>query len=146
MQSNETGIQKCEDQSTLSISLLNNEKVFTNLKPETKQEKQQMFNMLSRCDGRLNDIENQILNVVGYYIQQIVRKDKETREPHNGIRTIIVTDEGKSYVTMSSYFGLQFMRLVKTFGDDIKDGIKIKIIKVSKAGSEGQILQFEIVD
>lgn len=146
MQSNETGIQKREDQSVLSMSLSNNERVFTNLKPETKQEKQRMFNMISRCDERLNDIENQILNVVGYYIQQIVRKDKETGEPRNGIRTIIVTNEGKSYVTMSSYFGLQFMRLVKTFGSDIKDGIKIKIIKVSKAGSEGQILQFEIVD
>lgn len=146
MQSNETGIQKREDQSVLSMSLSNNERVFTNLKPETKQEKQRIFNIISRCDGRLNDIENQILNVVGYYIQQIVRKDKETGEPRNGIRTIIVTNEGESYVTMSSYFGLQFMRLVKTFGDDIKDGIKIKIIKVSKAGSEGQILQFEIVD
>lgn len=146
MESNETGIQKRDDQSELSMSLLNNEKVFTNLNSETKQEKQQMFNMLSRCDGRINDIENQILNVVGYYVQQIIRKDKETRELRNGIRTIIVTDEGKSYVTMSSYFGLQFMRLVKTFGDDIKHGIKIKIIKVSKAGSEGQILQFEIVD
>lgn len=146
MQSNETGIQKREDQSVLSMSLSNNERVFTNLKPETKQEKQRMFNMISRCDGRLNDIENQILNVVGYYIQHIVRKDKETGEPRNGIRTIIVTNEGESYVTMSSYFGLQFMRLVKTFGGDIKDGIKIKIIKVSKAGSEGQILQFEIVD
>lgn len=146
MESNEIGIQKHDDKSALSMSLSNNEKVFTNLNPETKQEKQQMFNMLSRCDGRINDIENQILNVVGYYVQQIIRKDKETGESRNGIRTIIVTDEGKSYVTMSSYFGLQFMRLVKTFGDDIKDGIKIKIIKVSKAGSEGQILQFEIVD
>lgn len=146
MESNEIGIQKRDDKSALSMSLSNNEKVFTNLNPETKQEKQQMFNMLSRCDGRINDIENQILNVVGYYVQQIIRKDKETGESRNGIRTIIVTDEGKSYVTMSSYFGLQFMRLVKTFGDDIKDGIKIKIIKVSKAGSEGQILQFEIVD
>lgn len=146
MESNEIATQNRDDQNILTMSLTNNEKVFTNLKPENKREKQQMFNMISRCDGRLNDIENQILNVVGYYIQQIVRKDKETGEPRNGIRTIIVTNEGESYVTMSSYFGLQFMRLVKTFGGDIKDGIKIKIIKVSKAGSEGQILQFEIVD
>lgn len=146
MESNEIATQNRDDQNILTMSLTNNEKVFTNLKPENKREKQQMFNMLSRCDGRLNDNENQILNVVGYYIQHIVRKDKETGEPRNGIRTIIVTNEGKSYVTMSSYFGLQFMRLVKSFGKDINDGIKIKIIKLEKPGSEGKILQFEIVD
>lgn len=143
MNNNQVTVQD-KNEGAVSISV-NQEAVYTNIKPATKSEKMKLFNQLSRATGRLNDLENEILEVTGFYIQQFMRKDKDTGEPRKALRTTIFTKDGKAYITMSSYFATQFIRFAKTFGDDLADGIKIKIVKLSKEGMQGQILQFEVV-
>lgn len=132
-------------QQNVQKSLTENQKVKTNIITNTFEDKQRLFNITSRCDFRLNDVEGKILNIKEYYLSYFTRKDKNTGEPRNQIRTIIIDDTGKSYVTLSNYFALQFIRFIEAFGDEIKNGIKIKIVKITKEGKEGKILQFELV-
>lgn len=130
-----------------SAGLLSNSqnKVFTNIKPTTKEEQKKLFNLLSRCDGRVNDIVGQELVLKQYHFQEFGRKDRVTGEPRAAIRTIIVSDDGKSYVTLSTYFALQLKRLIDSMPDAVNDGIKIRIVKIHKDNAQGDILQFELV-
>lgn len=133
--------------SNQTTDLLNTEnaRIITNIKVETKEDQIKMFNLMSRCDARLNDVIGEVLFIKQYHFQQFVRKDKETGQPRTVVRTILVDENGKSYVTLSSYFALQFKRLVDTFGDAINDGVKIRVIKQQKQNAQGEILQFELI-
>lgn len=123
------------------------EEVYCSFKPKTSEEKLDFFNMLNHCTGRLNDMEGQVIRVKHVYLQKFNRRDKETGEERIGRRTIVITPDGKSYVTMSSYFALELGKLISVFGEPSKweKPVVMKIVKREQKGAQGNILQFELV-
>lgn len=115
-----------------------------------------IFNLQNECDEKLNDCVGESLRVKDALIRVIERDldepelDEETGEV---IRTkefkkicILIDDAGKSYVTASKMFTNRMIQLIEMFGiDKIKEGLEIKITKISVKNSSNKALSFEIL-
>ena len=126
------------------------QEIFTNI-----DDKKQIFNLDSNIDFRINDCKGETLRVKQVMIKRFIKdldepivsitgemKDKEIK-----IVTILIDDNGKSYVTGSKSFGLQFIRYIEMFGiDDLEnEGLEIKIIEKPVSNSNNKALAFEII-
>ena len=67
-------------------------------------------------------------------------KDKEYKRV-----TILIDDKGKSYVTASKMFNIQFLKLISVMGEIGEDGVIIKIKNVAVKNSSNKALGFELV-
>lgn len=102
------------------------------------------------CDFRLNDCKGQAIRVVDLLIKNFDKyKDedgKELEKPINKKVTILIDDQGKTYVTASKMFAIQMLRFVSRFGNDaITKGLDIKIIEKEIKGSKNKGLGFELI-
>lgn len=138
-----------------------------NYKPEiftTIDDPKILFNLENSVDFLINDLVGTVINVVDCMVKifdkplkEPKRKtiiDKETGEiietdemitSERNIITILIDNEGKSYLTKSKNFFFAWNKLTKFYDiDTIKKGINIKIKKV-KAKTGNSTLTFEIV-
>lgn len=102
------------------------------------------------CDFRLNDCKGQSIRVVNVLIKSFDRfKDedgKELDEPINKKVTILIDEDGKTYVTASKIFAIQMLRFINRFGNEaITKGLDIKIIEKEIKGSKNKGLGFELI-
>lgn len=122
-----------------------NQKVFTTIK-----DVKLIFNLDNNVDFKLNDCKGETIKVVDYLIK-VIEKDvtdengnvtKETKRI-----TLLIDDKGKSYVTASKYFNIQFIKAVSFMGEsDIKEnGLLIKIVDTPVKNSKNKALSFELV-
>lgn len=112
--------------------------IYTSIKDEKV-----IFNLLNtECDFKLNECENKIIKVKDTLIKVI-----ETPEDNGEITfkkiTILLDDEGKSYVTASKMFANQLLDLISS-NEDLKE-FTIKIIKRTVKNSPNKALGFELV-
>ena len=71
---------------------------------------------------------------------------KELEKPINKKVTILIDDQGKTYVTASKMFAIQMLRFVERFGiEAITSGLDIKIIEKEIKGSKNKGLGFELI-
>lgn len=120
---------------------------YSSFKPKTTEERKKLFNALEKCDVVINDIVGHNIKVKDIIINEYPRKDKETGEEiSNGHRTILLDDQGKSYVTASNYFFIGIAKLIGQFGEphEWEDPIEIKIMK-KPLKNGNQALGFELV-
>ena len=104
-----------------------------------------IFNLDNNCDYKLNECKGQLLRVVDVLIK-IIETPLETGETDYKKITILIDDQGKSYVTASKMFTNQLIRYVEMFGiDSIKNGLEIKIIERPVKNSSNKALGFELV-
>ena len=127
-----------------------NQKVLTSVS-DTKV----LFNLDSNVDYRLNDCIGETIKVTDYVIKVFEKEmkdpiiDEETGEiikdkEYKRI-TILIDDEGKSYVTASKMFNIQFLKLISVIGTIDKEGIIIRIKNLPVKNSSNKALGFELV-
>ena len=102
------------------------------------------------CDFRLNDCKGQSLRIKNVLIKNFDRfldeDGKELEKPINKKVTILIDDQGKTYVTASKIFAIQMLRFINRFGNEaIQNGLDIKIIEREIKGSKNKGLGFELV-
>lgn len=102
------------------------------------------------CDFRLNDCKGQSIRVKDVLIKNFDRyKDEDGNELENPINkkvTILIDDQGKTYVTASKMFAIQMIRFIQRFGNEsFQNGLDIKIIEREIKGSKNKGLGFELV-
>ena len=104
-----------------------------------------IFNLDNSCDYKLNECKGQLIRVVDVLIKIIETKIDEERIDYKKI-SILIDDQGKSYVTASKMFTNELIRYIQMFGiDSIKNGLEIKIIERSVKNSSNKALGFELV-
>ena len=145
---NELVISSINDISNITRSKT---KVFTTIKDGKK-----LFNLETNCDNKINDCEGETIRVKDVYIKLIETPLDEPvlneageveREFEYKKITILVDDEGKSYITASKMFANDFIKYINMVGLDdlIANGVDIKIIKKSVKNSSNKALSFELV-
>lgn len=107
------------------------------------------------CDFKINDCVGQSIRVVDVVIKEFERDLEEPVVDNNGevvqdkerkMVTILIDEQGQSYVTASKMFTLQMKRFIETFGvDTIKNGLEIKIVNKKVANSNNKSLGFELI-
>lgn len=132
-----------------SIGKTSEQKLYTTIKdPKT------IFNLESNCDYRLNDCIDEKIRVKDMLCKVIKTKLEEpeiletgeVKEYKFSMITILIDEEGKSYVTASKAFFFSFMKYCQMFPDAIKNGeTEIKIIKVTTKNSNNKSLGFELL-
>lgn len=111
--------------------------IYTSISDEKK-----IFNLLNtECDLKLNDCENKIINVKDVLIK-VIETPSENDEVIFKKITILIDNEGKSYVSASKMFANQLMDYLQ---NDINKEFTIKIIKRSVKNSPNKALGFELV-
>lgn len=137
------------DMSELNNNQKSNVQIFTTITDEKT-----IFNLEQNCDYKINDCEGQTIRVVDMLCKIIEKPieepivDEQTGEIKDKeitIITILIDDNGKSYVTKSKLFFYSWKKCYQIFEQKIKDGIDIKIIKTSVRGSGNKALGFELV-
>ena len=102
------------------------------------------------CDFKLVECKGEALRIVDVLIKDFykTKDDKgETLEtPERKMITILIDDQGKSYVTASKVFTIQMLRFLDRFGYDIvKNGLEIRIIEKEVRNSKNKALGFELI-
>lgn len=111
--------------------------IYTSIKDEKL-----IFNLLNtECDFKLNECENKEIKVKDTLIK-VIETPSDTGEVVFKKITILIDEEGKSYVTASKMFANQLMDYLQ---NDIEKGFTIKIIKRSVKNSPNKALGFELV-
>lgn len=124
-------------------------KLYTNINDSKK-----LFNLENKVDNRINDCVGETIRVKEYLIKTIVtplepKVNEETGEVEDNFDkkriTILIDDEGKSYVTASKMFGFDFAKLLSMGAFVNDETIDIRIIKKNVKNSSNQALSFELV-
>lgn len=102
------------------------------------------------CDFKLVDCKGQSIRVTDVLIKNFDyyrdENGEELETPENKKITILIDDQGKTYVTASKIFAIQLLRFIARFGNDvIKDGLDIKITEKEIKGSKNKGLGFELI-
>lgn len=114
--------------------------VFTTIK-----DNKLVFNLESNIDKKLNDCKGAEIIIKDVYIK-VIETPREDESLEIKKICILLDSEGTSFVTASKMFANQMIRYIESFGeDDIKNGLKIKIIERSVKGSSNKALGFELV-
>lgn len=104
-----------------------------------------IFNLDNSCDFKLNECKGQLIRVVDVLIKIIETKIDDEKTEFKKI-TILLDDQGKSYVTASKMFTNQLLRYIQMFGiESIKNGLEIKVIERAVKNSSNKALGFELV-
>ena len=122
-----------------------NQKVYTTIK-----DVKLLFNLENKVDFKLNDCKGETIKVVDYLIKVIEKnneKEDGTIEKETKRITLLIDDKGKSYVTASKFFNIQFIKAVSFMGDSIikENGLLIKIVDTQVKDSKNKALSFELV-
>ena len=114
-----------------------------------------LFNLEEHIDFKLNDCENDeilVKNVVMKEYEKDVPEyiDEFTGELKNVERkvvTIIIDEQGKSYVTASKLFAMRMLKCIELYGVDKiqNEGINIRITKSNYGDKGNKKLGFEII-
>lgn len=132
-------------------NLNSKQKIFTSITDEKI-----LFNLDSHCDFKINDIVGSKIIIKDFLCKIIEKKLKEPvkneetgeiKESEYTMITILLDEEGKSYVTASKSFYFQFKKLCQYLRSEekLKEGIPIKIINVPVKNSTNKALGFELV-
>lgn len=107
------------------------------------------------CDFKINDCIGQSLRVKDVVIKEFERELDEPVVDENGeilqdkerkMVTILLDEQGQTYVTASKLFTIQMKRFIETFGVEvIKKGLEIKIVNKKVSGSNNKGLGFELI-
>ena len=137
----------------LSSTRQSEKRVFTTL--DFEKDKKKIFNLENNCDFKINDCKGQAIRVKDVLIKSFKKKlrtpiiDNETgevKEYEFKKVCILIDDQGKSYVTASKLFTLQFANYLEMFGiESLKDGLDIKIIEKPIKDSSNKSLGFELI-
>ena len=122
-----------------------NQKVFTTIK-----DVKVLFNLENKVDYKLNDCKGETIKVVDYLVKLIekeVTNEDGTVTKENKRITLLIDDKGKSYVTASKFFNIQFIKAVAFLGEnELKEnGLIIKIVDTKVKNSNNKALSFELV-
>lgn len=148
----ETGLMIKDFNDMEAIAGRSKTNVFT-----TITDNRQIFNLENSCDYKLNDCKNEVIRVKDVLIKVIetpMAEPEVNEETGEIVRdneykkvTILIDDNGKSYVTGSKMFTNQMMRYINMFGiGEFEEGLVIKIIEKSVKNSGNKALGFELVD
>lgn len=104
----------------------------------------------SSCDYKLVDCKGQAMRIVNVLIKNFDKyKDENGEEletPENKKITILIDEQGKTYVTASKIFAIQMLRFIGRFGNEaISNGLDIKIVEKEIKGSKNKGLGFELI-
>ena len=147
---NEEGLV-VSDFSEMRVNSPTQRKVYTTL-----TDKKKLFNLESTCDNKINDCKGELINVVDIVIKVNEKKLKEPvidedtgeviKDIERSVVTILIDNNGTSYVTGSKMFGMQMMNYIMIFGiESIKNGVTIRIIEKAVKNSNNKALGFELV-
>ena len=133
-------IEKHESRAKMSV--------FTTIDPSDIKTLYNLDN--ASCDFKLNDCKGQSLRVKDVLVKNFDYFKDENGEdletPENKKITILIDDQGKTYVTASKIFAIQMLRFIARFGNDVfKDGLEIKITEKDIKGSKNKGLGFELI-
>lgn len=122
-----------------------NQKVYTTIK-----DVKLLFNLENKVDFKLNDCKGETIKVVDYLIKVIeknIEKEDGTIEKETKRITLLIDDKGKSYVTASKFFNIQFIKAVSFMGDSVikENGLLIRIVDTQVKDSKNKALSFELV-
>lgn len=145
---NDLVVSSISDISNVTRSKTN---VFTTIKDGKK-----LFNLETNVDNKINDCEGEVIRVKDILIKLIETPLEEPvlneageieREFDYKKITILIDEDGKSYVTASKMFANDFIKYINMVGIDdfIANGVDIKIIKKSVRNSSNKALSFELV-
>lgn len=140
-----------KDFSEMGVSQRSKQSVYT-----TIQDERVLFNLQSATDYKLNDCKGETIRVKDLFMKIIEKpmekpevdletgeiiKDKEIKKI-----TILVDDQGKSYVTASKTFANQMINYIQLFGIDKieNEGLVIKITERAVKNSSNKALGFEL--
>lgn len=128
-----------------------NRKIYTTLTDQKK-----LFNLETSCDCKINDCKGEKLRIKDVVIKINERKLKEPivneetgeieKDTEKTMVTILIDENGCSYVTASKIFTMQMINYIKMFGlESITEGLEIKIVERAIKNSGNKALGFELV-
>lgn len=125
--------------------------MFTNITDEKL-----IFNLENNVDYRLNDCKGERIKVKAIMFKKFTTPLEEPVTDVNGeivkevetkMVTILIDDQGKSYVTASKTFGFDMQKYVLTFGTEKmeSEGVDIEIVEKAVRNSANKALSFKLV-
>ena len=135
-----TTLEKAQNSTKMSV--------YTTIDPSDVKTLYNLDN--ANCDFKLVECKGQAIRIKDVLIKNFDHyKDedgKELEEPINKKVTILIDDQGKTYVTASKIFAIQMLRFISRFGNDvIKGGLDIKIVEREIKNSKNKGLGFELI-
>lgn len=125
--------------------------MFTNITDEKT-----IFNLENNVDYRINDCKGQRIKVKAIMFKKFTTPLDEpvvdvngevVKEAETKMVTILIDDQGKSYVTASKTFGFDMQKYVLTFGTEKmeSEGVDIEICEKQVKNSPNKALSFQLV-
>lgn len=125
--------------------------MFTNITDEKT-----IFNLENNVDYRLNDCKGERIKVKAIMFKKFTTPLDEpvvdvngevVKENETKMVTILIDDQGKSYVTASKTFGFDMQKYVLTFGTEKmeSEGVDIEICEKQVKNSPNKALSFQLV-
>lgn len=115
---------------------------YCSVKATSFAEKKLLYNSLKSCTDLLDNIKGEVLNLKNIYFKTFYsRKDKKDKA-----RVILITDDGKSYVTGSFYVLRDLQQLFTFFGEPSTWTEPLKVKVTTRPVEKGNALQLELVD
>lgn len=117
---------------------------FYSLSAETRAEKVKLYNAITNPEERLGDHINTAINVKDVLIEVIELVQEETGELQPVPRTILIAEDGTTYVAVSIGIFQAVKRVINLFGEPTwKEPVEMKIKQITKG--DRKMLTLELV-
>lgn len=116
------------------VALLNSEEITVLGKPaETLEDKKTLANALVSPDYSLKDFINNDLWIKNYYCEPVIFSPDENGEVKEGIRTVLISTEGKSYACAARGVVTALKNITQIFGsaEEWTEPIHVEVKSVS---------------
>lgn len=123
-------------------------KAFTSVRPETREQKIAMMNLLDSDDVALpmNDYIGAKLKISDVITKPYDSVDEETGELSNGVLTYLITPDGMAYVTSSKSVYFTVQTIFDVFGQPhYGEGDEIIVEIVKKQGQQFKYTDIKVV-
>jgi hypothetical protein len=118
---------------------------FASVKPETKEQKIAMLNLLSGDDEKTQALSDHVgshIQIADVILNPYDKINEETGEIEYGVLSYLITPEGVTYVTSSKSVYFSLKRIFQVFGEPHYNEDEVITVKVVK--KQGQ--QFKYTD
>lgn len=124
----------------------NNRPFYCSVRTESIEDKKKLFNALESCDLLLNNCVGEKIKMKDIYVEQYIDKKDENGEGKVKFRTIIFSEDGKTYVSTSYGIYNVLNKIFAIYGtpDKWTNAIEVEVSK-RPVGNGKEMLTLKLV-
>lgn len=98
------------------IRINDENKAYCSMVVDSFEDKKILYNAVQNPEAKISDFINQKIQFINVMMEQVEIEDKDTGDTHKGVRTVLITPDGRGIMCTSNGIARSLYSLFQVFG------------------------------